>query len=633
MAFLQESAASGLSSADSKPPADLPPPFSFSAAIPPIRRAFHMTHVQTISIRSDPLPKFVPQLPSPTEPSAPHVRFPAPDSAWEEVKPYKPVPVSVLNSAISATSEKPPPTVHFAQGSPLARSTSATEIRQHSPPQMPAKEAPSHRTTLGVPDLPRPPTPSLEIQPPDPTYIDDDEFGRYGVRCVCEQGHHDGLLVFCDRCGFWLHGICVGVARARDEPFYCPFCKGQAIRCQCGDNKRYDVPIIQCIKCKFWVHKTCEQLKFGVVPNAFTCSRCFGTEFTLPHVRPDCRIPNRISFMDCDRYQVIQAIPEGQFRNFVIADLNRTQLHLHDTISRYFHAFAMPLFERGHDFWKVLVDTMMALLNCDKYEVLATLDDFAVGLLYSGAAIRPIVKPSKSGISESVLACIDTQKLNEVDAEPKRLIIGADKLVRIEAAADDDEFLCELPGFLMFTDELNADQGISRNWIRLHNTDMIVDLDGSTFQLAPKIHRSFHFNCIAKAYLQGGEISVGLFATKAKGPLSENRRRAAIHNHGVLMLPLDGDIPFPLPKCEWKLPRSKQKAAKPTRSSKTALKKEEKKVELNVQLSLLSAFCEDIVPPMPFNLVRDRESSIRSHATRMIRTRTRATRTKPPDDN
>jgi hypothetical protein len=375
------------------------------------------------------------------------------------------------------------------------------------------------------------------------------------------------------------------------------------------------------------VHKTCERLKFGAVPNAFTCSRCLGTEFTLPHIRPDCRIPNRISFIDCDRYQVIQAIPEGQFRNFVIADLNRTQLHLHDTISRYFHAFAVPLFEKSHDFWRVFVDTMTALLSCDKHEILATLDDFAVGLLYAAAPQNPVVKPAKPGISESVLACVDAQRLSKVDTPPKKLSVGADKLVRIEAAADDDEFLCDLPGFLMFTDELNADQGISRNWIRLHNTDMIVDLDGSTFQLAPKIPRSFHFNCIAKTYRRRGEISVGLFATKVKGPLSENRRGSAIQSDGVIVLPLDGEIPFPLPKCEWKLPRSKQKAAKPTRSSKTAPKKEEKKVEPAVQLSLLSAFCQDIVPPMPFSLVRDRTG----HATFMIKTRGRATRVKSAD--
>ena len=525
--------------------------------------------------------------------------------------------------------------------SQLKRSVSVSNMRHSTPVQQDnnamkrQQNLPMHREQLGIKDPSRPATPALEFQPPDPVYFEDEETGTYGVRCVCGRSHHDGLLIQCDKCQFWLHAICVCIAReSKDEPFYCPFCRCRAIRCKCGNNRKYEIPIVQCAQCKFWVHKQCEDLKFGVIPTTFICSKCGENEFTLPLIKPIFDSTNKVSFVDCDRYEVIQSIPEGQFRNFVIADLNRNELHLHETIGRYFQAFAIPLFQKTHEFWKVFVDSMKSLLNCERSDILLTVDKYATTFLYSNKIVtHKFSKPVKFSISESILPIVEQIKLTAVDDEkPKKLYKSPNGNVFISEACEDDGFICELPGFLVHTDEVYADEGIPLTCIRLYNSDLIIDMDGSSFPFAPFISRSFHFNCYAKLYQSNDGPRVGLFATRMKGPLHDQRRGTPVTADTQLFLPLDGEIPYNIPKCDWKAPRSKSKVKNVSRSKVSQKKLDLHLPDSNVNLSLLSAFCEDVVPPIPITLVNEREVSSRSHVSSMVRSRVRSSRGRNSED-
>ena len=551
------------------------------------------------SIRSDPLPGFVQQTP----PS-------------EDVIPYRPVPVAVLAERQSAVRFADLPPAAPAPFPTMKRSVSVCEMRAHAQ-EHPNKEVLSHKTVRF--EVPRPQTPAMEFQPPEPIRLE--EGGeKYGMRCVCGQKENGGVLVLCDKCGYWLHGLCVGIARARDEPFYCPFCLRRAIRCKCGDDRRYDHPIVQCANCKFWVHKECENLGWGIVPPAFTCSRCKGTNFTLPHVRPEFMSLNRMSFVNCDRYEVVKRVPDGQFRNFLFADLNKTELSFYDTISRYFHSFTVPLFERNHEFWKIFVDSMISLLGSTKQEILNTVDLYATTLLY--APLNKKIWPDECafGMSENAMVSFDPDSVKEVDAKEKACYRTADRRVHVKEALEEDDFILDLPGFLMITNEVNADEGISPYCIRLLDTDLVVDMERTKFEFAPYLKRSFHYNCYAKLYKKDGNVRVGLFATRTRGPIPDHKRSPAIPADGILSLPLDGGLPYPLPKCEWKVMRQKHKTSKARTKNQP---RSDVKLETSVQLSLLSAFCEDIVPPLPFNLVSDKESQIRSHVSSMVRERTR----------
>ena len=115
-----------------------------------------------------------------------------------------------------------------------------------------------------------------------------------------------------------------------------------------------------------------------------------------------------------------------------------------------------------------------------------------------------------------------------------------------------------------------------------------------------------------------------------KGPLCDekSRRGPAIVEGGEIILPYDGDIPYPVPKIEWKdkkarpkqqtitpKPRSvspptfhemhTRKSSKPKKTERQMLTR--KKVEASPALTLLSCF-DEAVPPAPFVLLPDRES-------------------------
>jgi hypothetical protein len=94
-----------------------------------------------------------------------------------------------------------------------------------------------------------------------------------------------------------------------------------------------------------------------------------------------------------------------------------------------------------------------------------------------------------------------------------------------------------------------------------------------------------------------------------------------------LFLPFDGELLYPVPKVDWKERKTKPNSpAKPkpqaNPTSKNPEKKKQpkpKKIECPVTLSLLSAFCEDIIPPMPIILLTEKECQ-----ERMFRETTRA---------
>jgi hypothetical protein len=181
---------------------------------------------------------------------------------------------------------------------------------------------------------------------------------------------------------------------------------------------------------------------------------------------------------------------------------------------------------------------------------------------------------------------------------------------------DDGAFICEIPGFLMHKDEVAAGLGIPMNCVSIAESDLILDTEGTASTIALSVRRGFRSNCIARLMRISGDVRVGLFATRMKGPLVEDRPRRgpAIPALSELVLPFDGELPYAVKKYEW---RDRRTRTRPTRK----LSQKEKPSMLG-QLTLLSSFVEDIIPPMPFILVRDRASA-ENCISRMQRDRNR----------
>lgn len=405
-----------------------------------------------------------------------------------------------------------------------------------------------------------------EMIPPEPTYYNDKETGEYGVRCVCGEGHIDSLLVQCEMCEFWLHGLCVNVAReTKGESYFCPFCLKRKIRCKCKEPMKYSMPIIQCTKCKHWVHKQCENLDFGINPENFVCSFCGGGTYELKKVDftdDDDDVADEEIIIDNEkRLAVANSIPEGNFKKMIIEDLNYSQINFRQFVAKYFHLFAPYLFDRAHEFWRVFNETLCTILNCKRSTLLNALDALAIHLLYKPYVAsrqgRNSSRLTKSfSHSESITEFLEKNeswpRLEKQQTPVK--IYCKDGRIHSPIELDDGAFITELPGFLMHTDEVKAENGIPLSCLIVTDSDVIIDTEGTTFTFAPLIRRSFHFNCIVKLIRIKGEPRIGLFATRMKGALSEekSRRGPAIQADGELFLPFDGEIPYPVKKIEWK---------------------------------------------------------------------------------
>lgn len=580
--------------------------------------------------------------------------IPAPQKNYIMIKSENPQPVR-YNDSINPPPIAPRPASVAPTHTSIPLPPVITNPNQQ--PTIPDKLS-SHNSSdslLSIPTIPTNNRKQNVLAAPEPIYLDDPNGGKYGIRCVCKKGNPDGFLVQCDMCNFWLHGHCVCVARSTPDPYICPFCLNPVIRCKCNQNNRYDVPIVQCQKCKYWVHKSCQDLLFGIVPKTFICQRCGGREYLLPHIAlKENMIPNRTSFVECNRFEILQSIPPGKFHDMVMADLSKTELTLHQTIGKYFQEFATIFFDDNHEFWRTFVDVFTQILNCDKSMVMLAIDAFAYSLLYKDAP-RPRYSnfPSKFNMSEGMLPMIDSlnPKRFEKAPTPVSLYVDQENHVRTSETLDDDQFIADLPGFLMFADEMNADDGIPPTCYEITDTSYVIDMEGSSFILAHQFQRSFHFNTVVKIYRLGDEPRVGLFATRLQGPISEEKgkRGPAIQHDMPLILPFDGDIPFNTPKVEWKEKKNKMRQNNKTKpattpaSTTTSSRKSnstsrghgnsqsnsrrkgtsDHSQEFPVTLSLLSGFCEDIVPSIPITLLTEKEYAEKHKHEEHVKTRGR----------
>jgi hypothetical protein len=364
----------------------------------------------------------------------------------------------------------------------------------------------------------------------------------------------------------------------------------------------------------------CENLQFGRVPSNFHCRRCGGQEFPVPPIAlpENGQFPSKIVSVDSEKRALLQAIPEGPLRNALAADLQHQEMDIQNMIGEYFRMLIHLFFDTPLDtaFWRCFVDTMTTLFEVDKHDVLTLLDGFAIGFLYSTATPLYQTVPTAFGLSESIAQFVESQNPPRMEKVPVevQLVIEDDGFVHTAVPLDDGQFICDLPGFLMHSDEMDASNGIPLSCFALTDTDCVVDFEGSSFSLAHQFARSFHFNTFVRMYRVVEEVRVGLFATRLHGPLADEkgRRGTAIPAGSVLFLPFDGELPYPVSRVDWRerktksKPQGQQAHVKETKLG-PAPKKKPKPIDCPVVLSLLSAFCEDIVPPLPFILLTEKE--------------------------
>jgi hypothetical protein len=427
----------------------------------------------------------------------------------------------------------------------------------------------------------------------------DPENGDYGIRCVCADGENSGFMIQCEMCEFWLHGVCVNVARlSQNESYSCPFCLGQTIRCRCGEAMKYDRPLIQCTKCAMWSHKMCEDLDYGRIPRDFVCSFCGGGGRAMPEAVFERSAPDWTIQIEVDRCDFLNQIPDGLLKQDFLSDLDCPELSFQQTMVKYYSKYGALLFDDSHEFWRVFVNSLSAILHSEKANILNAIDQLTSQLLYS-TDVRDF-PDAAIGYSESLTELMASATFPRIERAPPSIavFVGGDRRVRTPIALDDGQFICDLPGFIMHTDEVRTDDGLDLSVLSITDSEVVCDLAGAKFKFARLLRRSFHFNAVVKIVRIRTQPTACLFATRRRGPLSDEkgRRGPAILENGEIIIPFDAGLPFDVPRIGWKDKRQRQKPH--IEQSRAA----------SAELSLLSAFVTDIVPPLPIVLLPDQDA-------------------------
>lgn len=456
--------------------------------------------------------------------------------------------------------------------------------------------------------FPRPVTPAREIDLPEPGLFSDAVSGSYGIRCVCGRQVDNGFMIQCENCNYWLHGLCMNIARSvPNEKFLCPFCKNKPIRCRCGNSKKYDEPIIQCVKCKYWVHKSCADLGYGRNPPHFICSFCGGGQLSVPYYRlPENQFRDFTVLIQANYAEMVAKIPKGKFRNFILADLNKGELHFNETIARYFNAFASSLFEEDEAFWSLLTSTLTDILRIEKKVLFKAIDNLAMQLLYEKV---PEARPSlfvafnTFKTSERAQMLLDKMSIPKYDQplHPVQLLFANGRITPATPLAD-GQFICEVPGFLCHFFEANSENGIKATYVSVPDSDFVIDTDRTSFSISQHIRRSFHYNCHPKLVKVKGTVCALLFAHHVQGPMAheKSRKYGALVKDEELLLPFDSDLPWPTPSDEWADRQPDKDTKRNTRRRKDA------KVDLSKN-TLLSVFYSSRDIEIPLKVISEKD--------------------------
>ena len=406
--------------------------------------------------------------------------------------------------------------------------------------------------------------------PPEPTICKNEKTGEmFGLRCTCEDKKWGGkTIVRCSKCGFFCHGQCVGVARVTpflEQHFTCPYCNGFALRCTCGKNMKYDEPIIKCVICGYYTHKSCAHLLFGRNPPHFVCSFCGGTMmFPVPHFFfPKATIVNDFTkTIEKERIEFTAKMPEGEFNTEIKKLLDKSELGFLETVKYLFNLFGSNAFDYGHEFWRTFVTTIANIFDVPKITVMDAIDELVQNFLYKKTKKNIQLKAIPGlTISDSILSNVMGEQLTKLSSMPTRARLTLTNKMTVVSNNDIavGDFIGSVPGLLCHQDEIRAEDGIPSTCIVIPGTPICVDVSQSTNSMFKHIRRSFNFNCIVKLQSVDGSPTVMMYATRARGPLGDERSSSgpAIPKGEELLLPFDTDMPYPIEKQPWKVKRVK----------------------------------------------------------------------------
>eukprot|EP01119_Soliformovum_irregulare_P005823 TRINITY_DN1757_c0_g1_i1.p1 TRINITY_DN1757_c0_g1~~TRINITY_DN1757_c0_g1_i1.p1 ORF type:complete len:480 (+),score=99.97 TRINITY_DN1757_c0_g1_i1:145-1584(+) len=110
------------------------------------------------------------------------------------------------------------------------------------------------------------------------------------VRCVCERNQDNGLMIQCETCLVWQHGLCIGIREEKLVPpyYFCEVCLPRRFQCSCGSTNPTG-KMIECTQCKTWRHIKCLGRSIKTLPKNYKCPACAPEAFISTWRKPGKR--------------------------------------------------------------------------------------------------------------------------------------------------------------------------------------------------------------------------------------------------------------------------------------------------------------------------------------------------------
>ncbi|OHS96707.1 PHD-finger family protein [Tritrichomonas foetus] len=446
-------------------------------------------------------------------------------------------------------------------------------LNDKTPMQVQAPRVPATAVAIRRPRTPQIPATKPQGTLPQPSLVTGSDNESWYLRCFCDIKNELGFMIQCEKCLNWQHAACINITQTTlPNNYTCPICAGKYIRCQCGENMNYKLPLIKCSKCGYYVHKRCEGLDPGPYFSAnHVCTQCGGTPCQPPDVKLPLDTPFKNKVVTITQEVIDELHPSILSAPF--ASLLTTEFLDHDvsafqfceavynTHRAFFYlthntmtSYSMSKKRRGDvsfSFFKAVFYVLDVIFGMSQdvalqiFNSLSTLDIYIpfsmpTTLLQNNTNPIEFSDPAALACKSELEKSKHTPELTQVSF-PNDLVLKRGVLM-CQSALQPDQLIGVASGLIGLIEEFCYDNGADSHYYAISGTKFVLDARKMGAQLIHNFRRSLSPNCVLKLFKFNGLIYAGIFAgvSDVNGISRRTRReKFALPPDVELTLPLD----------------------------------------------------------------------------------------------
>lgn len=379
------------------------------------------------------------------------------------------------------------------------------------------------------------PKPTFLVNLPKPELIQDGINDPWTLRCVCEEKTVNGLLVSCEKCQNWQHGICVGLnAHTVPDSYICELCGNRPIRCKCGNNLNYRFSIIQCTSCGYYVHRRCVGLQYGPLPRGdFICNFCGKSKwkFSKIHIPSSFKMESETAYtFSQEKIENFHAqLLNGPFNDFLTIDVAETTMSTREFCECLYNRFRSFFFvchplNQSPISKKKRHNLLISFLTAAEYICHLFYDLSHDGFVdvFNTLIFNDLYMISNKKYDEDESGCEFTEnsgfeiprltnlvKFQVIPSTPTLQYIDGEIICDTELKTD--TFIGLAEGLIGDLEEFNYDNGVDSFIYQITDTRLVLDTTHISTSPLHKMKRSIYGNCVLKLFQMGNQVFCGIF--------------------------------------------------------------------------------------------------------------------------